>query len=97
MNTCRICSCSDADCTWCMVLTGEPCSWAELDLCSACAGMGANDEKRAKKRSRIAWDKGYHRGANVPGKAELLDHATKMLRVWARHNIRRMRCKVVSS
>ena len=34
---CRVCGCTDDDCTACYLKTGEPCYWAEPDLCSACA------------------------------------------------------------
>lgn len=33
---CRVCGCTDADCHECIARTGEPCSWVEPDLCSAC-------------------------------------------------------------
>lgn len=36
-GACRICGCTDADCTACMKATGSPCWWIEPDLCSACA------------------------------------------------------------
>lgn len=36
-NQCRTCGCTDDDCTTCYLKTGEPCYWAEPDLCSACA------------------------------------------------------------
>lgn len=36
-GTCRICGCTDEDCSDCIVRTGEPCTWVEPDLCSACA------------------------------------------------------------
>src|ERR671913_460555 len=34
---CRVCGCTDADCSGCVAKTGLPCSWVENDLCSACA------------------------------------------------------------
>lgn len=34
---CRVCGCTQHDCTLCVERTGEPCSWIEADLCSACA------------------------------------------------------------
>lgn len=37
-RTCRVCGCTDDDCTECVEATGEPCSWVEDDLCSRCAG-----------------------------------------------------------
>lgn len=36
-SACRICGCTDADCSGCVERTGEPCSWVQPDLCSACA------------------------------------------------------------
>jgi hypothetical protein len=33
---CRVCGCTDEDCSGCVRRTGEPCSWVEADLCSAC-------------------------------------------------------------
>lgn len=36
-QTCISCGCSDWNCTQCIDKTGEPCYWAEQDLCSACA------------------------------------------------------------
>lgn len=34
---CRVCGCTDYDCTVCLERTGKPCYWFEEDLCSACA------------------------------------------------------------
>lgn len=34
---CRVCGCTDDDCRQCIAKTGEPCTWVEPDLCSACA------------------------------------------------------------
>jgi hypothetical protein len=34
--TCRVCGCTDDDCSGCIERTGEPCSWAEPGLCTAC-------------------------------------------------------------
>jgi hypothetical protein len=89
MSTCRICGCVDDDCTWCVVLTGQSCSWTEFDLCSACADMGNTDEERAKRRGRIAHDKAYARHA--PGADALFAHRDRMLRVWSRLRCRRVR------
>jgi hypothetical protein len=38
---CRICGCTDDDCSQCIEKTGEPCYWQEPDLCSACASTTA--------------------------------------------------------
>jgi hypothetical protein len=35
-RTCRTCGCTDLDCSQCITKTGRPCSWVEVDLCSAC-------------------------------------------------------------
>lgn len=34
---CRVCGCTDDDCTQCYLETGMPCHWVEADLCSRCA------------------------------------------------------------
>lgn len=39
-RTCRVCGCTDRNCAGCIAKTGEPCSWVEADLCSACAPDG---------------------------------------------------------
>ncbi|MFW6217430.1 MAG: hypothetical protein ACOC4K_00395 [Verrucomicrobiota bacterium] len=36
-RTCRLCGCTDDDCSGCIARTGGPCHWVEEDLCSACA------------------------------------------------------------
>ena len=36
-RACRVCGCTDEDCSGCIERTGEPCYWVEEDLCSACA------------------------------------------------------------
>ena len=41
---CRVCGCTDDDCSGCIERTGEPCSWIEADLCSACVTVSAVDE-----------------------------------------------------
>ena len=33
---CRICGCTDDDCSGCIKRTGQPCYWVKDDLCSAC-------------------------------------------------------------
>jgi hypothetical protein len=33
---CRVCGCTDNDCSQCIKKTGFPCYWIEDDLCSAC-------------------------------------------------------------
>ncbi len=34
---CRVCGCTDDDCSGCVERTDAPCHWVETDLCSACA------------------------------------------------------------
>lgn len=36
IRACRVCGCTDDDCSQCVEKTGQPCSWVEDDLCSAC-------------------------------------------------------------
>lgn len=38
IRACRVCGCTDNDCTQCVERTGHPCRWVEEDLCSACVG-----------------------------------------------------------
>lgn len=35
-ETCKVCGCTEYDCSQCIEKTGRPCSWIEDDLCSAC-------------------------------------------------------------
>lgn len=35
-GACRVCGCTDDDCSQCVEKTGEPCSWVSPGLCSAC-------------------------------------------------------------
>ena len=42
VRTCRICGCTDADCSACIRKQGGvPCHWVAADLCSACAPESA--------------------------------------------------------
>lgn len=38
MGLCRLCGCTDDDCSGCIERTGEPCAWADAEhtLCTAC-------------------------------------------------------------
>lgn len=36
IRKCRVCGCTDNDCSGCIERTGYRCSWVEEDLCSAC-------------------------------------------------------------
>ena len=57
-GVCRVCGCTDDDCSQCFEKTGEPCTWVEPDLCSACAP--------AKKPERTV---DRPAGKKAPGKA----------------------------
>lgn len=37
LRRCRVCECTDDDCSGCIQRTGKPCHWVSEDLCSACA------------------------------------------------------------
>ena len=37
IQRCRVCGCTDDDCSQCIEKNGEPCHWVAEDLCSACA------------------------------------------------------------
>ncbi|KKN07261.1 hypothetical protein LCGC14_1069010 [marine sediment metagenome] len=41
--TCRVCGCTNDDCSQCIEKTGEPCHWVEPDLCSACVDQVGGD------------------------------------------------------
>lgn len=45
---CRVCGCTNEDCSQCVEKTGDACSWVEEDLCSACVPQGARKAKRAR-------------------------------------------------
>ena len=36
VRRCRVCGCTDVDCSGCVARTGRPCYWVAADLCSAC-------------------------------------------------------------
>jgi hypothetical protein len=35
-RACRVCGCTDTDCSRCIARTGQPCHWVAPRLCSAC-------------------------------------------------------------
>lgn len=61
VRACRVCGCTDDDCSQCIAKTGSPCHWVEDDLCSACVDVDrlqrkiihATGDKR-NKRNDIA-------------------------------------------
>lgn len=48
IRRCRVCECTDDDCSGCIQRTGKPCHWVTEDLCSACA-EGFNTLIRVKR------------------------------------------------
>ena len=48
MRHCRVCLCTDDNCSVCIQRTGKPCHWVSADLCSACAA-GFNTLIRVKR------------------------------------------------
>jgi|GEM_PF-1401039 len=53
-RACRICGCTDADCSQCIDKTGEPCSWVGQNLCSRCADeMEEAEDAPAQDLNRI--------------------------------------------
>lgn len=43
VRKCRVCGCTDDDCSDCVARTGSACWWVDQDLCSACAGPPLSD------------------------------------------------------
>ena len=35
-RTCRVCGCTDTNCTHCILKNGKACHWVSNDLCSGC-------------------------------------------------------------
>ncbi len=96
MSACRICACTDEDCSWCIVLTNEPCSWVESDLCSACESGGnpsigegvlKDDVERARCRGRRALLLARRRSGRAPGFMQLAEHGENCIRVCVRLEI----------
>lgn len=48
-QACRVCGCTDDDCSGCVERTGVPCHWVDWDLCSAC------DVRRVQLSRRRGW------------------------------------------
>lgn len=43
VRSCRVCGCTDDDCSQCIEATGEPCHWVGEDLCSRCLSDKIDD------------------------------------------------------
>jgi hypothetical protein len=53
VRACRVCGCTDADCSDCIERTGEPCHWVEIDLCSACVDPITGEAIKEKDLKRV--------------------------------------------
>lgn len=53
--TCRVCGCTDEDCSACILRTGHPCHWIEPDLCSACVEFINTPPPSEAQLRRILW------------------------------------------
>lgn len=49
VQECRVCGCTEDDCSECIKETGKPCHWVEPDLCSACDDQVKAIEKQLSK------------------------------------------------
>ncbi len=61
VQRCRICGCTDADCSQCVERTGTPCHWVASDLCSACEiplafDLSSEDAIQAYRLGRLHGD-----------------------------------------
>lgn len=45
VRRCRVCGCTDVDCSGCIARTGMPCWWVADDLCSACVERPADESR----------------------------------------------------
>lgn len=43
IRKCRVCGCTDDDCSGCIERTGERCYWVSENLCSACVEITGNE------------------------------------------------------
>lgn len=56
IRTCRICGCTDDYCRGCIVRTGWPCHWIEIDLCSACKPSDTGEDWIDHEEDSISLD-----------------------------------------
>lgn len=54
MRACRVCHCTDDDCSGCIARTGHRCVWVDEDLCSACEPFAAEHETAQAVTHQIA-------------------------------------------
>jgi len=55
IRRCRVCGCTDDDCSQCIEKTGKPCYWVEEDLCSACTDNN-NDEPLVEEEDNYPFE-----------------------------------------
>lgn len=85
MNACRICRCTDEDCTWCWVVSGHACTWKEPDLCSVCFIQDSLlDSQRALLIGDAFSEMARFRWGRLPGARALARRAAFMSRVCTR-------------
>ncbi len=48
-RACRVCGCTDFDCSGCVARTGWPCFRLTSDLCSACGGAAPANDSHASR------------------------------------------------
>jgi ParB/RepB/Spo0J family partition protein len=55
-GTCRICGCTEENCTQCVEKTGKPCTWVDREktLCSACEAEAKKGDQRVKIAESIS-------------------------------------------
>jgi len=49
VRTCRVCGCTDDNCSQCIEKTGKSCDWVEEDLCGLCAAAGDLESDKTKQ------------------------------------------------
>lgn len=80
--TCRVCGCTDVDCSGCIAKTGEPCHWVEPDLCSACSPAAPFPDTRPKD---ITGELVYTRPKDSPEPFVLTDAMREYYRIELRY------------
>lgn len=71
---CRVCGCTDDDCSRCIDKTGQPCHWVSENLCSACS----DQEKRfpIQRAGTVPWkeaERAYKTYSSLYGKSQSLE------------------------
>lgn len=66
VQKCRVCGCTQDNCEQCIKKTGQPCSWVEEDLCSACAPAKVEEPEIKVVDTRAS----QQSGENIPQQQE---------------------------